>query len=136
MIYTVCDSRLKSNGANRYRCWLLLLLLWQGCMVGWEGGWGSRSRAVTYKWLHRCGRESPSAASVALNLAACHKRRGEDQTPQARISLQWKEISRQHWGGLGERGSGVDVCLLFAGSEDNFSPTGHFFYIISFSKAQ
>lgn len=71
-------------------------------MVGWEGGWGSRSRAVTYKWLRRRGRESPSAASVALNLAACHKRRGEDQTPQA--CMQWKEISRRHRGGGLERG--------------------------------
>lgn len=72
-------------------------------MVGWEGGWGSRSRAVTYKWLRRCGRESPSAASVALNLAACHKRRGEDQTPQAPQPAVERD-QKTKWGGGLERG--------------------------------
>lgn len=59
---------------------------------------------MTYKWLRRHGRASPSAASVASNLAACHKRRGQARAQQACFSLQWKEISRRGGEGRGGRG--------------------------------
>lgn len=132
MIYTVCDSRLKSNGANRYRCWLLLLLLWRRG-AAWGGGVQNQScdlQMAAAPW------ERIAFSCLTSDSAGCFKKEKARPKPSRPASACSGKRSASNGGEGRGRGGGLsqgDVCLLFERSKTNFSPFGPFSCVIFLS---